>query len=61
MGKVKELHILMQEIDMLEKSEELLREVMNYIGPYDHEINGHESGDLARRIHKHLNEFDDGE
>ena len=59
--ELENLKKLVKRIEDLEKSEDLLRQVSIYLGPYDHEINGKKCDKLIREIHEHLNGFDDGE
>lgn len=59
--ELENLKKLVKRIEDLEKSEDLLHQILNYIGPYDHEINGKDCGNLIREIYEHLNGFDDGE
>ena len=59
MSKTVILQALQEEIEHLQKCEHYLNEIMAYLHPYDHEINGKESGNLIRAIHEFLYDFDD--
>ena len=61
MNRTKNLECVLSEIVYLQKCETYLQEVLGYFGPYDKEINGKDCGNLIRRLHEFLYDFDDNE
>lgn len=61
MKDFKNLSKLVNEIEYLKKSHELLEQVGTLISPYEKGINCQPAEKLIQEIHQHLSDFDDSE
>ena len=61
MNRTKNLERVLSETAYLQQCETYLEEVLGYFEPYGKEINGKDCGDLMRRLHEFLYDFDDNE